>query len=68
MGGKDYVIAKQFDKDQDGRLNTHERNSAMEAVKNVRVLLIIKLLYQGYESNFVWNVEVSGGARPYRLL
>lgn len=28
----------------------------MEAIKN------------GYEKNFIWNVEVSGGARPYRLL
>jgi len=56
VGGRDYVIAKQFDKDGDGRLNTNEKKNAMSAIKS------------GYEANFVWNVEVSGGARPYRLL
>ena len=37
VGGKDYVIAKIFDKDGDGRLNTHEKNMAMQALKSVRV-------------------------------
>ena len=32
VGGRDYVIAKQFDKDGDGRLNTNEKRAAMEAV------------------------------------
>lgn len=36
VGGRDYVIAKQFDKDLDGRLNTQEKKNAMEAVKNVK--------------------------------
>ena len=35
VGGRDYVIAKQFDKDGDGRLNTHEKQTALDAVKNV---------------------------------
>lgn len=26
------------------------------------------LLFQGYESNFVWNVEVQGGNRPFRIM
>lgn len=36
VGGKDYVIAKQFDKDGDGILNVEERKQAFEALKNVR--------------------------------
>lgn len=39
MGGRDYVIAKIFDQDMDGRLNTSEKAKAMEAVKNVRILM-----------------------------
>jgi hypothetical protein len=35
VGGRDYVIAKHFDKDGDGRLNTNEKKQALEAVKNV---------------------------------
>lgn len=35
MGGKDYVVAKQFDKDGDGKLDPQERKAAMEALKNV---------------------------------
>ena len=33
VGGRDLVIAKQFDKDQDGILNEIERKNALEAVK-----------------------------------
>lgn len=36
VGGKDYVVAKQFDKDGDGRLDAEERKAAMEALSNVR--------------------------------
>lgn len=36
VGGKDYVVAKCFDKDEDGKLNTAERANAIEALKNVR--------------------------------
>jgi hypothetical protein len=32
VGGRDYVIAKQFDKDNDGRLNTLEKKNALEAI------------------------------------
>ena len=39
VGGKDYVVAKQFDKDGDGKLDAEERKAAMEALKNVRMLL-----------------------------
>lgn len=35
VGGRDYIIAKHFDKDQDGRLNTQEKKNAIEALKNV---------------------------------
>jgi len=37
VGGKDYVVAKQFDKDGDGKLNEEERKAAFEAIKNVRM-------------------------------
>lgn len=56
VGGKDYVVAKQFDKDGDGKLDAEERKAALEALKN------------GYESKFVWNVEVQGANRPFRIL
>lgn len=38
VGGRDYVIAKQFDKDGDGRLNTNEKKNAMSAIKSVTIL------------------------------
>lgn len=42
------VLAKHFDKDKDGRLNTAEKKDAVEA------------LAQGFEKNFVWGIEQSG--------
>ena len=36
VGGQDLVVAKLFDKDQDGRLNTPERQAAESAVQSVR--------------------------------
>lgn len=33
VGNKDLVIAKHFDKDGDGRLNTGEKANAMKAIK-----------------------------------
>ena len=36
VGNRDYVIAKLFDKDQDGKLNAQERKAALEALSNVR--------------------------------
>jgi hypothetical protein len=35
VGGRDYVIAKQFDKDGDGRLNTNEKKAALDALSKV---------------------------------
>ena len=35
VGGKDYVLAKLFDNDKDGRLNSVERKNAIEAIQNV---------------------------------
>ena len=37
VGGKDYVVAKHFDKDHDGRLDASERKAAMEALSNVSI-------------------------------
>jgi hypothetical protein len=67
VGGKDYVVAKQFDKDGDGRLNEEEKKAAYEAIAKVNFLLML-MVVKGYEKNFVWNVEVQGGNRPYRLM
>ena len=33
VGGRDLVIAKYFDADKDGRLNTGEKENAMKALK-----------------------------------
>lgn len=41
MCGSDYVIAKLFDKNGDGKLNVEERKAADEAVQNVRILSFI---------------------------
>jgi hypothetical protein len=42
VGGKDYVVAKQFDKDGDGKLDAEERKAALEALKNVSETLVLK--------------------------
>lgn len=39
------MIAKIFDKDNDGKLNQNERKEADEAVKNVSFNLSLSLLY-----------------------
>lgn len=41
VGGKDYVVAKQFDKDGDGKLNAEERKNAIEALKNVGEIFVV---------------------------
>lgn len=48
VGDRDYFLAKRFDKDGDGKLNAKEKAEAVAAIKD------------GYEKNFVWNVEKSG--------
>lgn len=44
VGGKDYVVAKQFDKDGDGKLNAEERKNAIEALKNVGDIFLVIIL------------------------
>jgi hypothetical protein len=56
VGGRDLVIAKYFDDDKDGRLNTAEKENAMKALK------------EGFENNFVWGIEQSGPNGLHRLL
>ena len=41
VGERDMIISKMFDKDKDGRLNTSERQSAENAIKNVSDIKII---------------------------
>ena len=41
VGGKDYVVAKQFDKDGDGKLNEEERKAAFEAIAKVTFTCLI---------------------------
>jgi hypothetical protein len=56
VGGRDIVIAKHFDKDMDGRLNTAERENALKA------------LTEGFEDKFIWGLEQSGPNTLNRLL
>ena len=56
VGGRDLVIAKHFDEDKDGRLNTAEKEKAMKALQN------------GFEDNFVWGIEQSGACANHRIL
>ena len=43
VGGKDYVVAKQFDKDGDGKLNEEERKAAYEAISKVSKIILSHL-------------------------
>ena len=56
VGGRDLVVAKHFDKDEDGRLNTAEKANAIKALK------------EGFENKFVWGIEQSGANSLHRLL
>ena len=56
VGGRDYVIAKRFDVDNDGKLNELEKKAAYEGIKN------------NIEANYIWDVDKLGGKRPLRLL
>ena len=51
VGGRDYVVARRFDHGFKNYLSKEEKEEAIEALKN------------GYESNFIWNVERSGHQR-----
>ena len=56
VGGRDYVIAKRYDVDNDGKLNEQEKKAAYEGIINK------------IEENYVWNIDKLGGVRPLRLL
>jgi hypothetical protein len=56
VNNRDYFIAKRFDVDQDGKLNSAEKKAAICSLKN------------GFEDQFYWNVEKSGIHRGTRLL
>ena len=56
VGGADYLIAKRFDLDGDGKLNEQEKSNALKAIE------------EGYESNFVWGCESSGINRSFRVI
>ena len=56
VGGRDYVIAKRYDVDNDGKLNEQERKAAYDGIKN------------NIEANYIWNIDKLGGVRPLRLL
>ena len=55
MGGKDYLIAKRFDLDQDGKLSPDERLRAKAEMADV-------------ESNLVWGCDSSGNNRSFRII
>ncbi len=55
VGGRDYFLAKRFDLDHDGRLNTQEKRNALSALR------------EGYEDRFSWGVEKAGVLRGLRI-
>jgi hypothetical protein len=56
VGSRDYVLAKRFDKDNDGKLNDKEKREAYESLKN------------NIEDNYIWNLDNQGPNRAYRIL
>ena len=44
VGGRDFVIAKRFDVDNDGKLNEQEKKAAYEGIAN------------NIEDNYIWNI------------
>ena len=56
VGGRDFVLAKRYDVDGDGKLNEIEKKNALEGIKN------------GVEREYVWNLENQGGKRAFRIL
>lgn len=69
VGGRDYVVARRFDEGVKNYLTQSERKKAFDALKNVSKLLILTPFLQGFEHNYTWDVEASGGGgRPYRIM
>lgn len=56
VSGKDYFLARRFDADNDGKLNSYERETALNALNN------------GIENNFRWGLEKEGCQRSTRIL
>jgi len=56
VGGKDYVLAKRFDLDGDGKLNEIEKKQAYDAINN------------NVEEKYVWNLENQGPNHKLRVL
>ena len=56
VGGRDFVIAKRYDIDNDGILNEQEKKAAYEGINNK------------IEENYVWNIDKLGAIKPLRLL
>ena len=56
MSQRDYFLAKQFDKDGDGKLNDKELAIAKKALKD------------GYASKFVFSLEASANRLSYNSL
>lgn len=56
VGEKDFVLAKRYDVDMDGKLNEQEKKAAYEGIAN------------NVENNYVWNLDKQGGNRPFRIL
>ena len=53
VNDRDLVLAKHFDKDGDGRLNTPEKEAAMKAIE------------EGFEKKFQWGLEQTGGMKEH---
>lgn len=57
VGGRDLVIAKQFDAENKGSLTKDQRETAFKAIKEDNI-----------ENKFVWGIEQSGGLTANRIL
>jgi hypothetical protein len=53
---REYFLAKCFDLDRDNHLSNKERSNAMQAIAN------------GYEDQFVWNLEKTNSNNAQRIL
>ena len=56
ISGMEYVIARKFDHNADGKLDKDERKKAIEALHN------------GFENQFVWGLEKYGKLRGRRII
>ena len=53
VNDRDYFLGKHFDADGDGRLNTAEKQTAMNEIE------------KGFETKYLWGLESTGGLKDH---